>query len=307
MPCRSPVRQYWKTGGEWTLNPDSADFVKAHRDLPCGVCLDCRIRRQREWSIRAYHESQLHRDSCWLTLTFADNPVTLSRKPYQLFFRALRKAGYKFSYFGCGEYGEKLARPHFHICMFGVTFMHDAYPWRLKNGVMYYRSPTLEKYWTLGNSELCPLAPGAAQYTAGYTTKKIGGDLADEINPETGLRHYEKIHPHTGEIIELEPEFVLVSTKPAIGKRWLEKNYREIYPADSVVMNGKEYPVPRKYDEWLKNELDPDLWEIVQAKRLQHIKDNPITEEERAYKAKARDANRRLHDRAFGQETPARN
>jgi hypothetical protein len=211
----------------------------------------------------------------------------------------MRKAGLRFRYFGCGEYGEKLNRPHGHICLFGIDFMADSIPWRRKKHVTYYRSEILEKYWKLGNIEWCLLAPGAAGYTAGYTFKKIGGKLADEINPDTGLRHYEKLNPDTGEVIELMPEFTMASTKPAIGKEWLEKNYREIYPADTVVMNGKEYPVPRKYDEWLKK-IDLKMYDQVMAKRYEYVASQPFkTPEELSYEARARDTKRHADVRPF--------
>lgn len=294
MPCRSPRPQYWLPNGEWTLDPNRAASVRIKRDLPCGVCPDCRIRRTREWSIRCYHESQLHSGSSFVNPTYADNPVTLSRKDPRVFIRALRDRGLKFQYFGCGEYGEKLGRPHYHIILFGQDFRRDRYPWKRINGNLYYRSPTLEKAWPHGLILLSDFDVKNALYTAGYTMKKIGGKLKDEIDPETGLKHYEKIDEETGQIIELEPEFTMASTKPAIGKRWLEKNYKELYVTDSVVMNGKEYQIPRKYDEWLKK-IDPKLHEEVMLKRADYLVNAPRqTDEQRAMAAAARD-NKRKH------------
>lgn len=301
MPCRSPRKQYLSNDGSWTLSPDKAISSRCFRELPCGVCIDCRVRRTQEWAIRAYHESQMHERIIWVNPTFADNPITLSRKPYQIFFRSLRDAGHRFQYFGCGEYGEKLSRPHAHIFLFGVDF-DDAYAWTNNKGKILYRSPTLEKHWPHGHILFARgLDASAASYTAGYTSKKIGGKKAAEIDPDTGLKHYEKLDPRTGEIIELMPEFVMCSLKPAIGKRWFEKNYEEIYHTDSVVMNGREYPIPRKYDEWLKAK-DPEMYEAVAEKRLKYLKSIPRpTEEQREYQARARDQKRkhRIPSRGF--------
>ena len=293
MPCRSPVKQYWKPGDEWTFSRDEAAMGSIHRKLPCGVCRDCRIQRTTDWSIRCYHELQLHDRSCFVNPTFAEDPITLSRKPFQVFFRAMRDAGLRFQYFGCGEYGKKLDRPHGHIILFGLDFAADRYAWKRIKGNLYYRSPTLEKYWPHGHILLTHVSAKNAMYTAGYTSKKINGPQADEINPKTGLKHYERIDPHTGEIIEVMPEFVMASTKPAIGKRWLEKNYKEIYPADSVVMNGREYRVPKKYDEWLKG-IDPEMHSVVMDNRAEYLKTQPReTDEQREYKARARDQKRK--------------
>ena len=250
--------------------------------------MDCRVRRTTEWTIRCYHEAQLHSSNIFVNPTFETDPVTLSRRPFQLFFKSLRKAGYKFSYFGCGEYGENRSRPHGHIILFGIDFP-DRYAWKRVRGNLYYRSPTLEKHWPNGHILFCEATRKNAMYTAGYTTKKLNGPKADEIDPETGLKHYERVHPETGEIFAVKPEFTMCSTKPAIGKTWLEENYREIYPADSVVMNGREYQVPRKYDEWLKV-IDPKLYQTVMDTRAEWCQANRKTDAQLAYEGAARDA-----------------
>ena len=291
MPCRSPRKQYYQNGGTWTLNPDAGISRRIYRNLPCGLCMDCRVRRTTEWSIRCYHEAQLHERNCFVNPTFEIDPVTLSRKPFQLFFKSLRNAGHKFSYFGCGEYGADRQRPHGHIILFGLDFGHDREPWKRIKGNLYYRSATLEKHWPHGHILLTEFDRKNAMYTAGYTTKKLNGPAADEINPETGLKHYERL-TEGGEIREVMPEFTMASVNPAIGKRWLEKNYQEIYPADSVVMNGREYQVPRKYDEWLKV-IDPDLYQTVMDGRAEYAKANRKTDEQLAYEGIARDHKRK--------------
>lgn len=255
--------------------------------------MDCRVRRTQEWTIRCYHEAQMHERYCFLNPTFEHDPVSLSRRPFQIFFKNMRKAGLRFRYFGCGEYGEKLGRPHGHIILFGQDFRHDRYAWKPIKGRLYYRSPTLEKYWPHGHILFSDFEPGAAAYTAGYTTKKITGQLKDEINPDTGLRHYEKVIPETGEIVDVMPEFCMASNRPGIGHQWLKKNYREIYPTDSVVMNGREYRVPRKYDEWLKA-IDEDLYDEVMQNRLEYLESQPqIDRLKLAREGKARDAKRK--------------
>lgn len=301
MPCRSPIAQYQNAKtGSWQFGlapPYSAD--RDERLLNCGVCRDCRARRASEWAIRAYHEAQLHQRNCWITLTYADNPVTLRRSDLQLFFKSMRKAGIRFRYFGCGEYGEKLDRPHYHICLFGVSFEHDRYLWNTRNGNVYYRSPTLEKHWRHGYSEITDLTQSNAKYTAGYTHKKIGGKKADERDPETGLRHYDRQLPD-GRIIEIVPEFVTCSLKPGIGFNWIKKYLNEVYPADSVVINGYEHAAPAYYDKICKL-LDPVLWDQVVQKRMEYAKENPIDYETREYISNAREANRKrkTDDRNF--------
>ena len=52
------------------------------------------------------------------------HPIDLDH--VQRFFKRLRKAGFKFRYFGVGEYGSKRARPHYHI----IIFFNEKYDWR---------------------------------------------------------------------------------------------------------------------------------------------------------------------------------
>ena len=254
------------------------------------MCRDCRQRTTRDWSIRAYHENQLHERSCWVHPTYAPEkrPVGLSRRDSQLFFKALRNAGHRFRYFGCGEYGSLKGAPHFHIMLFGTDFRSDQYPWTRKNGHLLYRSPSLEKCWPHGHILVGDVTPQSAAYTAGYIDKKLNGRLADEINPETGLKPYERLDSYTGEVVQVKPEFTIASGKPGIGHDWLMKYVHEVYPADTVVMNGREYPVPRYYDKICEREF-PQLWEEVKQKRMEFAQANPIDKKARLYHAQAKE------------------
>lgn len=293
MPCRSPRRQYKRKSDGWSFKPFPVTTVVGSRDLACGVCIDCRVSAARNWSIRSYHETSLHPRNCWVTLTYETDPTSLSRRDTQLFFKALRKAGYRFRYFGCGEYGEKGDRPHYHICLFGIDFSHDRFPWKRNNGNLLYRSPSVEKAWPHGHALLSDLSDQNALYTAGYTTKKLNGKATTFIDPETGLRHYERVNYITGEIIDVLPEFTMASRRPGIGYGWIEKYLEETYAADSVVMNGREYPVPKYYDKVCEN-LNPELWAKVIEKRLDYALENPgLDRTERRRISDARIANRK--------------
>lgn len=287
MTCRSPLRQYHAPSG-WSFN--AAKPHTEFRDLNCGVCMDCRIRKAREWAIWCYHEGKMHERSCAVDLTYANNPVALCRRDVTLFFKSLRNAGYKFSYFGCGEYGEIGLRPHYHLLLFGIDFRQDRYPWkRSKKGTLLYRSPTLEKHWEHGNSTVSDLSPKAAEYAARYSLKKINGRAADEADPDTGLRPYDRLMPDDT-VIEVPKEMLFCSRQPAIGLRWFLEYAEEVYPRDFVVMNGKEYRPPQYYDSLLRKHR-PDIWEKVVEKRLENIGEL-LTDEERVRISNAREANR---------------
>lgn len=178
---------------------------------------------------------------------------TLSKRDVQLFLKRLRKdqnlrglANIKF--YACGEYGENLGRPHYHIALFGEDFSDDRYEWRkADSGKMLYRSPRLEKLWTLGTTEIGDLEFESAQYVAGYVTKKITGPMAET--------HYLREAPD-GQRVWILPEFSLMSrggrTGHGLAKEWLDQYQGDIYPHDYVLMRGKKLKPPRYYDKKLE-------------------------------------------------------
>lgn len=280
MACHFPIPAY--LGHDGAIKFARRDAVAGKRGLvhlPCGMCRGCKADRAREWAIRCYHESQMHRVSTFINPTYAPDKLpphgTLDPRDLQLFFKRLRKAtGVRFRYFACGEYGEKRGRPHYHICMFGYAPPRDRVGGRSDTGQILWHSDLLHEIWGLGHILFAEFTPSAARYTAHYTADKLKKYALDEIDSETGLKPYERRDPITGEIHQLVHEFQRQSLRPGIGIPWLEKNWREIFPADSVVMDGKEYPVPKIYFQWLKKH-QPDVFKIVKAKRLEYCQDRP--------------------------------
>lgn len=213
------------------------------------------------------HEKQLHENNCTINLTYADNPVDLSRRDFQLFMKRLRKQRTVFDittwqhvprYMMCGEYGDKFLRPHFHVALFGIDFQ-DKYYWKKSpSGFPLYRSPELERLWTHGDSTIGELSFEMAAYIARYITKKITGDAAG--------KHYERVDADTGEIINVTPEFNGMSLKPGIGKRWIERYMTDVYPHDHVITNGHKAKPPRYYDKHLR-EVNEEIEMEMKRKR----------------------------------------
>lgn len=262
-----------------------APRVRAEQTVPCGSCLGCRMDQARDWSIRIMHETMMHESSWFLTLTYSDErlPENGSLFPLHLraFFKDLRRnreAG-SVSYFACGEYGETTDRPHYHAVLFGPDFLdRDIFRYSGINPV--WRSETLASCWPYGFSEFGTVTHESASYVAGYVRKKV---LRKE-NPD----HLSRVDPDTGELVEVYPEFSRMSLKPAIGKRWIEKFWQDVYPRDYVVVDGKEYRPPRFYDRWM-DENHPDVMLDVRLKRDKEVKElSAYTLESKEKIAKAR-------------------
>lgn len=270
MACHHPKPAYLSSEGKVTfVRHEKALGNSAFIHIRCGMCLGCKADHARDWSIRCYHEAQHHDRNCFITPTYDPEHLpphgTLNKSDLQKFFRRLRKTGLKFRYFACGEYGEKKGRPHYHVVMFGYRPHQKTLRRVSKKGHPQYLSKIFTDCWPHGEVTWGEFHPSAASYVASYTADKLKSFAFDTPDPDTGLRPYE-VMDRDGVIWNLQPEFQLQSLKPAIGKEWLEKNWREVFPADSVAMNGREFPPPRYYYQWLA-ENQPDVFEIVQANR----------------------------------------
>lgn len=234
--------------------------------LPCGQCLGCRLDRVTDWQTRCVHEAQMHEANSFVTLTYSDENLpsdySVSHRALQLFVKRLRYLvePQLIRFFGCGEYGGRTLRPHYHLIVFGFDFPDRTLWRRTPSGHLAYRSQLLERAWPLGHAEVGTFTPQAAGYVAGYVVKKFKGD--DEAKAE----HYTRVDPRTGELIQVEPEFVAMSRRPGIGEPWLQKYKSDVYPSDFVIIDGKRRPIPDYYTR--------KLTEVEQEKLKQNRKRN---------------------------------
>lgn len=210
--------------------------------------------RSQDWTTRCMHEMRYHSTACFLTLTYNDanlpDNYSINREHLTLFLKRVRKRMGAFRFFGCGEYGDINLRPHYHLLMFGHDFAEDRTLWRqTKTGYLTYRSPRLESLWTMGHSEIGSVTSESAGYVARYCIKKVNGEAAAD--------HYTRMHPITGEVCTVSPEFLAFSNKPGLGRKWVEEFKGDIYPSDFIILDGKKRPVPRYYKKQLteKEEL----------------------------------------------------
>lgn len=249
-----------------------------HRVLkyrPCGGCVGCRLDYSRQWAIRCMHESMMHEDNCFVTLTYNNDHLpedgNIDKGEIQKFIKNLRKENYpkKIRYFSCGEYGAKFSRPHYHLALFGIDFDDkemfeiDQTRWKKKYGKpsnILYRSDSLENVWKKGFSSIGDLTFESAGYVARYVTKKITGKKAPE--------HY------SGRV----PEFALMSRMPGIGKEFIEKYWNDVYPKDFVTMGGVKMRPPRYYDSFMEKNYPKEFEEIKKRREdrlVEHLEKNP--------------------------------
>lgn len=268
MACYHPL-DAWRTSEGEVVFVERGDVVST-LSLPCGRCIGCRIERSRQWSVRVMHEAALYEENCFLTLTYDDDHVpyrgSLDYSDFQRFLKRLRRlrAGKTLRFFACGEYGERLGRPHFHCALFNEAFLSDRKVWRRTKSYVVFRSPTLEKLWPYGLSEIGELTVKSAAYIARYSLKKVVGDLAPD--------HYRRVDDATGEVYYLEPEMLHMSLRPGIGAAWFDRFSGDVYPHDRLVVGGVVQRPPRFYDKLLER-VEPGLLEELKGGRTERAKE----------------------------------
>lgn len=225
------------------------------------------------------HEASMHAVNSFLTLTFAVDPISLDVEHLQLFFKRLHNRGLSRRSYACGEYGEDLGRPHYHVLLFGEDFSADRWHfYTSEGGFPVFRSPTLEACWPHGHSEIGDITFESASYVAGYVQKKLKGKAVDGLFLEDGLLpHYTRVDETTGELHFVKPEFAVMSRggrggRGGIGKGWLEKHRSEVLRDDWVLSRGRLVKPPRYYDE-LNKVVAPERLQELKAQRVEVAKE----------------------------------
>lgn len=268
MPCYHPLLGYrarvvGESGKRAVVFNPRDGFPDFPVVLPCSQCLGCRLDRSEAWAIRCMHELHFHVHSMFLTLTYSDEHLplggTLVKRHFQEFmYRLRRHVKTRVSYFQVGEYGERTRRPHYHALLFGYSFPDQKFLKKTPQDDPLYTSDTLDRLWGKGNCWIGAVTFQSAAYCARYIMKKVTGERAAE--------HYTVVDDR-GEMHCLVPEYITMSLKPAIGKRWIQRYWRDVYPDDFVVVGGKKRGVPAYYDKYLQ-EVAPTLYESVRLARM---------------------------------------
>ncbi len=265
MPCYSPLKGF--------INKENGGIVfkrskiaGAEMEIACGQCLGCRLDHSRMWAMRIVHEAQDHNDNCFITLTYDEKNLpqdgSLKKKHFQDFMKRLRYKiePKKVRYYQCGEYGEKLTRPHYHATLFGLDF-EDKEFLSEQNGHRLYTSQMLADTWGMGFVTVGELTFESAAYCARYVTKKVNGKNAQD--------HYLRCDEY-GVAYWLQPEYSTMSRRPGIGAGWYEKFKTDVFPSDEVPVPGSGVykKVPRYYETIFQREDADTHAEIKKLRKI---------------------------------------
>lgn len=262
-------------------------YIKDAIPFGCGQCLPCRINRRRLWTHRILLESRLHDFSSFVTLTYRDDELSITPQGYATLVpgdvkkwmkRIRKKYELKLRFFLVGEYGEKTARPHYHVILFGYPSCQKPE----RRDTLKYKGKICEcqsceiiaKTWKKGFIWNDEVNENTIQYTAQYTVKKLTNKNDKKVIEWLKDRH---------------PEFARMSNRPGIGADSMDKMV-EILESEhgvklleqgdvpSVLKHGKKsYPIGR----YLKRKIREKMgWketgcpkEILQVMREENIQE----------------------------------
>jgi len=250
--------------------------------IPCRKCPSCKLAKAKEWGLRCWHESQMHEENAFITLTYAPEHLPhyecLDHRDFQLFMKRFRKAypDRKVKYFMCGEYGNGTHRPHYHLILFGY-FPPDAVYHRTENGNRFYKSEELDAFWKKGFTDTSGVSYNSAGYVARYALKKQ--------LPKQELQERYSYIDYDGNA-QIRPfEYVKMSTGrkkwDGIGASWFREYAAQTVTHDYVLdPKGNQCPVPKYYLDILKYD-DPNWYEKLARERIEKAKANPDNTPER--------------------------
>lgn len=233
--------------------------------VPCGRCLQCRIRRQSAISFLAEREliSDVYTKglgASFVTLTYNEDSVpfcsttemlrysdildgkntsqdlymSLYKPDLQKFFKRVRrsmdyhKITAPFRYLASGELGDSTSRPHYHIIFLGLSDV--------------LAQSVCKKNWDYGFIDVGPLGAGGIRYCTKYITKKY------DSYP---------MYLHEKSLGVTSP-FLVHSQR--LGWNWINSHLQQIVDNDfTFVYNGRRLLYPKNVREWVakKTGIDP--------------------------------------------------
>ena len=265
--------------------------------VPCGRCTPCVRSYRGQWVFRLQEEIKVSSSAYFLTLTYSDEHLpykeieietfedapstyyvshlpTLDYTHHQKFLKKLRKKldtlelPNKIRYYGCGEYGEKYGRPHFHYIIFNL-------PSELAS------KEALTNIWKKGHVDISEVNEARIHYVAGYVDKKLEKPREDKLDNylQAGERSFMSKGIGASYLTEARKEYYRRKEVPYIiaengTKRVMPRYYRDkLYDAEAqrrIVKTVRAYLeeiAPKTEKEQLE-----EIARINHLHRMQEIK-----------------------------------
>lgn len=232
-------------------------------EVPCGQCVSCRVARARVWATRCVHEASYCGSSAFTTLTYRDSDLprwaSLDLDEFTKFWKRLRKSlgSRRIRYYGCGEYGELMGRPHYHVLVFGLRPCSCSK--RQSPGEVCRcedRRAVFDAWGHGGVDRLGVVTYDSARYCADYIGKVVTGRHS----------YWEYTYRH------LQVPFQVMSQ--GIGRQYVDLNSDELASRMGVTVHGVQVGLPRYYlhrlekgGKEVRSFLEREYFEVVPSRR----------------------------------------
>lgn len=226
------------------VDKQTGEFFEAF-PVGCGKCLECIQLHKIEWVHRIMDEASLHSQNTVVTLTYAEgqsDKLDLKRRDFQLFMKRLRRKVGKCRFYMCGEYGSRGCRPHFHAVLFGVDFPDKYFYKQSKKGKDVFRSPTLEKLWTLGFSSITAVAPESLEYLTKDFQKLLPLDDG-RTPPFNGMSNRPGIGAGAISLRSLQSGKIYHNGKFCGLPRYYKRLFERDFPVEFIHFKNAFYPI----------------------------------------------------------------
>ena len=253
-----------------SYNPRIRYFDGSLIPIPCNTCKVCKMNLQTYYSNRIYCAYKSHDVSAFVTFTYDDSHLPFNDGYINPTLRRLDSHRYidkikhqlnsiSFEYFLCGEYGDKLGRPHYHALFFGLDYQaHEKF---------------FQDSWKLGSVKVLPVTPQSFRYVTKYVSKNTYAlesnysDYGQEkpffmFSRGLGVKQYLL---HRDEI-EQNGYFVLDSKKIYINRYYFNKLVGHTsYNIESLLARGSEARSEKAHDALRYGFRTPEAFEQANA------------------------------------------
>lgn len=212
---------------------------------PCGNCLNCVNMNRYHWVKKLELEKKNWDCTYFITLTYSDSnyPGQLEVKHLQNFIKYLRKENTKIKYFGCGEYGGKTGRAHYHLILFTNKKYDLEFVKQTKTGPLF-ECKDFNRYWLNKGYIWVAFDINSASfaYVASYSNKNYLKQVQNEkyksfkqqvelVNKTDNYSHLSNLQKYLfidnfliPNILFRKNEFLIMSKKPPIGASYKKIN-----------------------------------------------------------------------------------
>lgn len=266
---------------ETTASGRKGDSYAVDAWKKCGHCIECTNEKANNWLVRNYYESKRHKKKCFITLTYAKNPIILVKKDLQDFIKRLRfhlaKENIQIRYFGCGEYGTKKGRPHYHLIIYGWEDNNAKFiEWNDK-GFAVFQSEIIQQTWGHGRTSYQDFANEQIGYVALYVTSNHNSylpklkidELKKQIKETKNRQTIQYLERRLKELEQKKQQYYSVKEfcvwSIGLGfDEFIKENKGEVW---IEYINDKEFITPSPWVKKLANEGDFYAYNEMQKRK----------------------------------------